>query len=92
MGTLRKSSTESFTSHDTIEHINAGSWQRMADAMELMAKNYLDLQRERDQWKASYEDRQISILRIRKSNAALRGHIKRLKSQTLNQAKQDALG
>ena len=91
MGTMREASIKNWTSSDnTLEYINAGSWQRMADAMELMAKNHHDLQRERDDWEITYRATANINKRLEKSNAALRGHIKKLKRE-LNQAKQEAL-
>jgi hypothetical protein len=38
MATLREASKQKWTSKNTIEHINAGSLQRIADATEAMAK------------------------------------------------------
>jgi hypothetical protein len=47
MPTLRQLSKDTFTSQgNTLEAINAGSLQRIADACELMASNYKKLQKE----------------------------------------------
>ena len=88
MATQRDSSKKDWTSRDTVEDINSGSWQRMADALELMAKNHSDLIRSKDYWKA---EAKAGWNRQKKNNrkiAALRGHINRMKKL---QAKQEAL-
>lgn len=45
MSTFREESRGNFTSAQTIEHINAGSFQRIADACEKMAENHDELNR-----------------------------------------------
>ena len=50
MADFRGDSREVWTSAKTVEHINAGSLQRIADATELMARRHLDLIRERDEY------------------------------------------
>lgn len=79
MNTFRDSSKAEFVSSLSIEHINAGSLQRIADAMEKIAVNYDSLLRakksaeeSRDFWRASAE-------RSGRQNKSLRGHITRLK-------------
>ena len=78
---MRESSKQNWTSNNTIEQINAGSFQRIADACEVMAKNYAALIAERDRWKsrgnywrgqAEYASRRVS---------ALKGQITKLKNQ-----------
>lgn len=67
--------------HFTLEQINAGSFMRIADATEKMAQLHTDLIRERD-----FFEKECARLRniratLERSNAALRGHIKRIKKQ-----------
>jgi hypothetical protein len=64
---------------NTFESLNAGSLQRIADAVELMAQDTLALKR-----KIERQDLDLKYLRSRlateqRRTAALRGHIKRLK-------------
>ncbi len=54
MADFRGDSREVWTSAKTVEHINAGSLQRIADATELMARRHLDLIRERDEYERRY--------------------------------------
>lgn len=53
MTTLREESRKDFTSNGTLENINAGTLQRIADATELMAKRHSELLSEIDRLKAS---------------------------------------
>lgn len=81
--TMRKISRTDFTSRNgnTIEAINAGSLQRIADAQELMAKNHSDLVGERDRAKANAaywrQQADLSAGSIR----ALKGVVTKLKKQ-----------
>jgi len=61
------------------EGINAGSLQRIADATELMAKNYLSLQADVAKYKRWYEQEQGYNKGLRASNANLKGQITKLK-------------
>ena len=80
---LRKLSKYDYRSSqgNTLEAIRTGSLQRIADATEIMAKNHNDLIRDRDYWKREWEWERDENERLRKSNAALRGHFNRLKKQ-----------
>lgn len=71
----------------TIEEINCGSLLRLADALELMTKRYVELVENRDYWEESAKesDRQLAIAVRRVSG--LRGYIKRLKKHGLVQDK-----
>jgi len=81
MTTLRESSKSSWNGSGSIEHINAGSLQRIADAVETMSGSYADLIHERDlyarqsNWNFERADRLV------RSNAALRGVITKLKKR-----------
>jgi len=85
MSDFREASKNRRTSDTSVEHINAGSLQRIADAMELSCKdreqlerNYANMRRWRDEAKACSE-------RLARSNTALRGVIKRMKKAQATQ-------
>lgn len=63
----------------TIEQINCGALLRIADAVELMAKRYTDLIDQRDHQQRRADRLEESLYRLHRSNAALRGHLKRAK-------------
>jgi len=67
----------------TAEQIGVGCLQRIAAATEAMAQNYKNLQNERDRYEKWYRDELKTTARLQKSNAALRGHIKRLKNKAI---------
>lgn len=76
---MREQSKENWNSNSTIQEINAGSFQRIADAAELMASNYLKLQRDLDMYKRLYEEENKEKKIAYRRNIALRGYITRLK-------------
>jgi hypothetical protein len=80
MANFREVSKQNFTSDNTIEHINAGSLQRIADATELMAKNYLQLQSDRDLYKRWYNESSAQKAKLYRQISALRGVITKLKN------------
>lgn len=65
----------------TMEQLNLGAVLRIADATEAMAKNYNELIRERDNYKAWYLSERRDAAKLERSNATLRGHITRLKNK-----------
>lgn len=65
----------------TNEEIGTGALQRIADATEAMAQNFIALQSERDMYKRKFESEAAACNRLNRSNNALRGHIKRLKKK-----------
>jgi hypothetical protein len=62
-----------------ITEINMGSFQRIADAAELMAKNHQQLVSDLHYYKARYEEMSKRVEEENRSNAALRGVITKLK-------------
>lgn len=72
---------ESTSENPTTEQINCGSFLRIADSMELMSKNYVSMQNDLEWYKRNYKERGERIEKLSRSNAALRGHIKRLKAK-----------
>lgn len=79
MATFRGSSKENWESAKSTEHINAGSLQRIADACELMASNYLRLQNDLDLNRRWHREEQSLRRKRDRQIAALRGVITRLK-------------
>lgn len=63
----------------TMERINAGSLQRIADAVEKMAGSYQTLINERDNYKRWVKQAEDRSEKLQHSNNALRGVIKKLK-------------
>lgn len=78
---LRDSSKQNWAGGSTLEQINAGSLQRIADASEIMASNFVSLQNDRDWYKKRHEEEKTRRQRLEHSNAALRGHIKHIKQR-----------
>lgn len=63
-----------------VEQMKYGCLQRIAAATEAMAQYHVQIIKDRDWYKNAYHEKQEIIGRLEKSNAALRGHIKRLKA------------
>lgn len=59
-----------------------GCLQRIADAVETMSKNYQNLISDRDFYKKRYEETGHEIRRVSRANAALKGHIGRIKRKS----------
>jgi hypothetical protein len=78
---FRDDSKGNWTSTGTVESINAGSLQRIADATEKMAGSYIALQADRDRYKKWYEERGEVVAQRNATIAGLRGHNTRLKNQ-----------
>lgn len=64
-----------------IEQLSFGCLQRIADATEVMAKNYNELIRERDLYKKRYENVSSENDRLRRSVASYKGKLKTAKSK-----------
>lgn len=65
----------------TLEQINTGCLLRIADSVEIMSGNYLQMQSDLEYYKKRYSENGARISKLEKSNAALRGHIKSLKNK-----------
>jgi hypothetical protein len=63
----------------TLEQINTGTFQRIADACELMAKNHDALVRDRDWYKRRFEEANASSERLGRRINSLRGVITKMK-------------
>jgi hypothetical protein len=79
MSNMRDSSRQSWTSGNTIQEINAGSFQRIADACELMAKSHAQLIEERDRYKRWHEEGNQRIRRLETRASRYRAYITYLK-------------
>ena len=82
---LRELSKRGFVQNNEIpslDEIDSGSLQRIADATEAMALNYQVLIGERDRFERWWLKEQCRADRLERSNAGLRGHITRLKRAT----------
>lgn len=79
----RDASRENFVRSDgkepANEQLQLGCLQRIADAAELTAKNYLQLQKDLDWYKKRYREHLDEIKNLQNSKRGLKGHITRLK-------------
>lgn len=80
MADFRGDSREVWTSAKTVEHINAGSLQRIADATELMARRHLDLIRERDEYERRYKAAVARERALERKLSAAKGQITKLRN------------
>jgi hypothetical protein len=78
---MTQSSRRDWKSGDPVrlQHINAGSLQRIAAAVEAMSANYIGLQADLTYYKRLAEERSLRIQHLHRCNAALRGVITKLK-------------
>ena len=81
MRTISKNNYKS-AEGSTLDVINTGSLQRIADATELMAQNYLKLQRDLDFYKGLYNRTKERLVSLEKTNRSLKGWVTRLKKQS----------
>lgn len=79
--TFRNHSKQDWNSENTIEAINAGSLQRIADATEKMSANYVNLQNDLDRYKRWYSERCEVVSKKNKTISSLRGQITKLKNK-----------
>ena len=83
MGTLKNNSRLDFNERtdgiNRIDELQIGCLQRIADAVEKLATSYDNMRNDRDYYKRIAEDRSARIDKLKRSNAALRGVIKRKK-------------
>jgi hypothetical protein len=71
MATQRESSRQNWASQGTIAEINSGSLQRIADATEIMAQNFVTLQKDRDWYKGRTNELTDANVRLHRRIAAL---------------------
>jgi hypothetical protein len=65
--------------HATHQEIQTGSLQRIADATELMAKRYVEVLADRDNYKRWYEQEKASSKRLVAQVNALKGVITKMR-------------
>ena len=74
------------------DDLKTGCLMRIADATEAMALRHTELIKQRDRFEQWYKEEQERRKHLERSNAALRGHLKRGKNKcAAAQAKIDAL-
>jgi len=81
MATMRDASRKEFTTNDTLEAINAGSLQRIADATEKMAGSWTALVADRDRYKRWYQESNVKISHLENRVRALRGAVTKAKNR-----------
>ena len=82
MSTFREISKKDWSTLSTLpthDDIQSGCMQRMADALELVAKRYSDLINEVESYKQYWKEAEARNSELYRRNAGLRGYIKRLK-------------
>lgn len=89
MADFRDSSRKVWMSAGTVEHINAGSLQRIADATELMARRHLELIRERDDYERRYKAAIERERALERKLSAARGQITKLRNAAKKEAGND---
>jgi hypothetical protein len=72
-------SRNNFEAPDTWDTVKIGALQRIADACELMAKNYIVLQEDAALYKRWYEEREAKIDHLLGRIASLKGVITKMK-------------
>jgi hypothetical protein len=65
----------------TLEQINTGSLQRIADATEAMAQNFVKLQNDYEYMRKSRDNYREDYRTAQRQITALKGHITRLKKK-----------
>lgn len=68
----------------SVDHVKAGALMRIADVTEMMAKNHDQLVRDAENNKRWYQEEKQRREKLQRSNAALRGIIKRMKRKASN--------
>ena len=81
MANQREASKQNWESRNTVEDINSGSLQRIADAVEKMASNYTRMEHDLALYKRWYKEEMEVKHKVIRSNNSLRGYITRLKKQ-----------
>lgn len=81
MATFRENSKNEWRGNSSIEHINAGSLQRIADAMEKMSVKYTALLDHIEWYKRRLREEQNTNNHLTRSNQSLRGQITKLKKK-----------
>lgn len=86
MPTLREISKANWNGGSTIEEINSGSLQRIADAAEAMAKNYNTILSDLEFYKKRCREMTQAKERQSRTISNLRGQITKLKKKMIDQS------
>lgn len=81
MKDTRELSRKNWNGENALEAINTGSLQRIADATEKMASNYIQLQNDRDMYKRWYDCEKAEKEALYRKVSALKGVITKLKKR-----------
>jgi hypothetical protein len=81
MPSFRERSRDNYQADNSMDHINAGSLQRIADATELIAKDYVRLRDERDRYERYYKEHTKTIGKLQRSISAHKAHNTRLRNR-----------
>lgn len=76
---FRDSSRGHWLSNTSTDHVNAGSLQRIADATEKMATNWVSITADRDQLKRRCDYLKSETDRLARRISALRGVVTRMR-------------
>jgi hypothetical protein len=79
MANLKDLSRGSFSADNQISNIGISALMRIADATEIMAKNYVKMQNDLDYCNRRIREQNEEIAGLKRSNAALKGHLTRYK-------------
>lgn len=77
----REASRREWRSTGTVVDINSGSLQRIADATEIMARNFVQLQNDRDMYKRWYTTEQGTTKKLRRAVSAYQGILNKKKKK-----------
>ena len=81
MSDLRETSKRNWNGGNSLEAINCGSLQRIADASEIMAQNHKKLIADRDMYEKLYNEHFSKVMKRDRTISALRGQITKLKKK-----------
>lgn len=81
MTTCRTKSRQDWNCNDDRELVSLGCQQRIADALEIIAKSKADLEKSRDYWKTECLILEGLLATEKRRTAALRGIIRKLKAE-----------
>lgn len=82
MATAREQSRKEYLANNGHESLRLGCLHRIADAMELTAKNYVAMQGDLDRYKRWYETEQACRKQLERRMSSMRGVITRLKRKS----------
>lgn len=84
MANLREKSKLNYNDNNNVaslEELTVGSFQRIADATEKMASNYIKMENDLKWYKDKYQQQKDEIEHLCKRISGFKGYIKRLKNK-----------